>query len=263
MMNVNIKINHALSHLPLEKAKGSAKQRLDKAIQTSDNFFGNIKAMYDTYGDVTPKLFVNTLKQTAKAKNVQLLTETNEGLQASKLVLNMNPFNANQEGYVMILPTSTYYSSKAKEGTIPKTSAPLFMKTVFTFLNRIFNPKITQREFAVNKYDTRTFHDFYQKNIVGTNKFTAKELKMLLQGRTSQEKIDLLQFFRYYMTEQLHGNRIANKCKTEMDKKFRTNTLDRVPKFQIKAHDFPNKIKTVEAELAKTLKEERANIANS
>ena len=130
-------------------------------------------------------------------------------------------------------------------------------------MNRIFNPKVTQREIAINKYDVRRFKDFYQNNIVGTNKFTQKELKMFLQGRPSQEKIDLLQFFRYYMTEQLHGNRIGNKCKTEMDKKFKTNTLERIPKFQIKAHDFPNKIKTVEAELAKTLKEERANIANS
>ena len=86
---------------------------------------------------------------------------------------------------------------------------------------------------------------------------------MFLQGRTTPEKIDLLQFFRYYMTEQLNGNRIANKCKTEMDKLFKTNTLERFPKFEIKKHDFPNKIKLVEAELAKTLKEERANIANS
>lgn len=262
-MNVNIKINHALSHLPLEAAKGTAKQRLDKAIQTSDNFFGNIKSIYNSYGDITPKVFVNTLKHTAKAQNIQIHTETYNGLKASKLALHLNPFNSTQEGYVMFLPTSTYYNYKAVEGTIPKTAAPAFMKTVFTFLNRIFNPKVTKREFAVNKYDTRTFKDFYQNNIVGSNKFTQKELKMFLQGRPSQEKIDLLQFFRYYMTEQLHGNRIGNKCKTEMDKFFKTNTLERFPKFEIKKHDFPNKIKLVETELAETLKQERAKIANS
>ena len=95
------------------------------------------------------------------------------------------------------------------------------------------------------------------------NNFTQKELSQILKGRPAQEKIDLLQFFRYSMTEQLNGNRIANKCKTDMDRKFRTDTLERVPKFKIKAFDFPNKIKLVEAELAKILKQERANIANS
>ena len=102
-----------------------------------------------------------------------------------------------------------------------------------------------------------------QHSIIGTNNFTQKELSQILKGRPAQEKIDLLQFFRYSMTEQLNGNRIANKCKTDMDRKFRTDTLERVPKFKIKAFDFPNKIKLVEAELAKILKQERANIANS
>ena len=137
------------------------------------------------------------------------------------------------------------------------------MKTVFSFMNKIFNPKVAKRELTVNKYDYTTFKDFYQHSIIGTNNFTQKELSQVLKGRPAQEKIDLLQFFRYSMTEQLNGNRIANKCKTDMDRKFRTDTLERVPKFKIKAFDFPNKIKLVEAELAKILKQERANIANS
>ncbi len=261
MINVNIKVNHALSHLPLEAAKGSAKQRLDKAIQTSDNFFGNIKAMYNTYGDVTTKVFVNTLKQTAKAKNVQIIPMPNAGLKTGNIALNITPVApATLVGYAFFIPTSTLSQSI---GTIPKTATPVFMKIAFSFLNKIFNPKVAKRELAIKKYNAKTFFNFYKQNIAGTNKFTQKELKMFLQGRPSQEKIDLLQFFRYYMTEQLHGNRIGNKCKTEMDKFFKTNTLERFPKFEIKKHDFPNKIKTVESELAETIKQERARIANS
>ena len=67
-MNVNLKINHAMSHLPLKAAKGTAKQRLDKAISASDEFFGNVKSLYLKYGDITPELFAKTLKHTAKQK---------------------------------------------------------------------------------------------------------------------------------------------------------------------------------------------------
>lgn len=67
-MNVNLKINHAMSHLPLKAAKGTAKQRLDKAISASDEFFGNVKSLYLKYGDMTPELFAKTLKHTAKNK---------------------------------------------------------------------------------------------------------------------------------------------------------------------------------------------------
>ena len=46
------KINHALTHLPLEQAKGSAQQRLDKVAQTSRNFMGNIETVYNFYGNI-------------------------------------------------------------------------------------------------------------------------------------------------------------------------------------------------------------------
>ncbi len=263
MINVNIKVNHAMSHLPLEVAKGTAKQRLNNAITTSNNFFGNIYSLYLKYGDITPDLFVKTLKHSAKTKDIQVLAEKLPGLKTSHLSNNINIENATKEGYVFFLPTARDSGPYTTEGTIPKTTAPAFMKTAFIFFNKIFNPKVAQRELAGTHYDSRTFKDFYQNCISGTKNFTKEELHKLMQGRPTEEKIDLLQFFRYHMTEQLHGNRIANKCKAEMDKKFRTNTLERIPKFKINAHDFPNKIKTVESELAETIKQERARIANS
>lgn len=263
MINVNLKINHAMTHLPLKVAKGTAKQRLDKAISASDEFFGNVKSLYLKYGDITPELFAKTLRHTAKTKDIQVFTEELPGLKSSHLSYNLNVENSTHEGYVLFLPTAKYSDRFTKEGGIPKTTTPSFMKTVFSFMNKIFNPKVAKRELTVNKYDYTTFKDFYQHSIIGTNNFTQKELSQILKGRPAQEKIDLLQFFRYSMTEQLNGNRIANKCKTDMDRKFRTDTLERVPKFKIKAFDFPNKIKLVEAELAKILKQERANIANS
>lgn len=262
MINVNLKINHAMSHLPLKVAKGTAKQRLDKAISASDEFFGNVKSLYLKYGDITPELFAKTLRHTAKTKDIQVFTEELPGLKNSRLSYNLNVENSTHEGYVLFLPTAKYSDRYTREGGIPKTTTPSFMKTVFSFMNKIFNPKVAKRELTVNKYDYTTFKDFYQHSITGTNNFTQKELSQILKGRPAQEKIDLLQFFRYSMTEQLHGNRMANKCKTDMDRKFRTETQERVPKFKIKAFDFPNKIKLVEAELAKILKQERANIAN-
>lgn len=62
------KINHALTHLPLEQAKGSAQQRLDKVAQTSRNFMGNIETVYNFYGNINTRIYKNILTQTANAK---------------------------------------------------------------------------------------------------------------------------------------------------------------------------------------------------
>lgn len=256
MKNFNIQINHALTHLPLNQIKGSSQQRLDKVTKISHNFMSNIEAIYDSFGDINTKTFKNVLKQTAKAENVQVQIERNLGLRTGQLTYTMSNDAPKIEGYTLFVPVS------AEEKTIPKTAAPVFMKLAFLFFNKIFNPKIIKREFEINKYDLKTFKDFYKKNIVGTNKFTKDELHLFLKGRPTQEKIDMLQRFRDYMKEQLNANRIANECKARFDKKFKTDTLKRFPAFKIKEHCFLTKIKLVEAELAQTLKEERANRAN-
>ena len=251
------KINHALTHLPLEQAKGSAQQRLDKVAQTSRNFMGNIETVYNFYGNINTRIYKNILTQTANAKNVKVEMGRNPGLKNGTLTYTISDDYKSVEGYTLFIPTFCEESS-----LIPKTAAPVFMKLAYSFYNKIFNPKVIKRAFAMNKYDTRTISDFYNKNIEGTSKFTKGELHLFLQGRPSQEKIDILQFFRYHMTEQLYANRIANECKTRFDRKFKTSTIDRFPAFKIKEHSFPTKIKLVEAELAQTLKEERANLAN-
>lgn len=255
MMNINMKINHELTHLPLKQIRGSVQQRLDKVTEISHNFMGNIESVYDTFGYIKTKTFKNVLKQTAKAQNVQVQIGGNSG-KTGQFTYTIGDEAPNIEGYTLFVPASS------EGGLIPQTAAPAFMKLAFTFFNKIFNPKIIKRELDVSKYDFRTFKDFYKKNIAGTNKFTKEELHLFLQGRPAQEKIDLLQIFRYYMTEQLNANRIANECKARFDKKFKTKTLDRFPAFKIKEHNFSTKIKLVEAELAQTLKEERANLTN-
>lgn len=258
-MNIT-KINHALTHLPLEQAKGSAQQRLDKVAKTSRNFMGNIEALYDSFGNITPKTYKQVLTQTAKAPNIQVEIGENPGLKTGKLTYTIGYDNNSIKGYTLFVPTGE--SCYTECSTIPKTAAPVFMKLAYSFYNKIFNPKVIQRAFAMNKYDSKTISEFYNKNIEGLNKFTKEELHKFLENRPSQEKIDILQFFRYNMTEQLNANRMANECKARFDRKFRTKTINRFPAFKIKEHCFPAKIKLVEAELAQTLKEERANLTN-
>ena len=120
-----------MSHLPLKTAKGTAKQRLDKAISASDEFFGNVKSLYLKYGDMTPELFAKTLKHTAKTKDIRVLTEELPGLKNSRLSYNLNVENSTHEGYVLFLPTAKYSDRYTREGGIPKTTTPSFMKTVF------------------------------------------------------------------------------------------------------------------------------------
>lgn len=259
---MNIKINHTLSHLPLEVARGSKTQRLDSAIEATNNFFGNIKAYYNFYGDITPKEFVNVLKRTAKTKDIFVRADECRGIKQGALSYNINFDNAAQEGYVLYLPTSDIgrYTYDYK---IPKTATPVFMKVAFSFFNRIFNPKFIKRDLVVNQYDVKKYKDFFQSCVRGTKNFTKEDLQSCLQSCSPQEKIDVLQLFRYHMTEQIYGDRLANKCKKEMDRYFKTKTLERFPSLKIKAHDYQNKIKIVEAELAEILKNERARLTKS
>lgn len=125
------------------------------------------------------------------------------------------------------------------------------------FFNEICNPKFLARNIYINNHikDTKAVIDFYAQNISGKNVLTKESLENFLQNRKADDKINILQFFRY----NLFSERNTKQAEPQIDKQF--EKLDNITyvnkKYDLQDFSFDEKIALLCEQLKSVIQAER------
>ncbi len=253
---IKLTINTSKSQFPIEIAKGTPQERIQKAIKYTDTFFNNIKDSFHN-GDVNPKTFESLLKQTAGNKISIKITQNN--INNGGILCRNYKENGEQIGYAMLLPFNTF--SKG----ISKMTTKTFMHEVFHFFDHILNPKYNKRiHNLINKgYDTYSIGGFYDKKIYTKDNLSIKTLKKFLKNRPAEEQIDILQFFRYSLKLEQNAYRHTAKYQHMIEDYYKNSINYHETPYRYGKYKLNIKIKLIEKELAQILNNERVKIQNS
>lgn len=251
---IKLTVNHAKSHLPLRKAKGSPQDRLQKAIQMNEQFFENIKDCFQE-GDVHPKTYAKILKMAAGAPiKIEIAKSNNRNLtQGGRTCINFNELGQ-QIGYMIFLPFNAWSNKISKMSTLT------FMHENLHFFERILNPKYTARDIAIiNKgYDARSIKEFYDNNLYIRKELKKKDLNSFLKGKSLDEAIDSLQELRYNLKMELNAHKYTKSDQRKIENHYCNTISYREKLVNYSDYQFPQKIKMLEEKLASVLQKARA-----
>ena len=240
-------INKIRTSLPLSAIKGTQQERMQKAIGLNLQFY---EKLHDKFveREVKTSRFKTTLKDTAGGQiGVEVFnTEPN----SSKLSLLIGAKNKIR-GFGLYLPHNIWGEC------IRQSSAKNFLKITQSFFNEICNPKFLARNIYINNHikDTNAVSDFYAQNISGKNVLTKESLENFLQNRKADDKINILQFFRY----NLFSERNTKQAEPQIDKQF--EKLDNITyvnkKYDLKDFSFDEKLALLCDQLKSVIQAER------
>ena len=244
---IHITIDSQKTKLPYKIARGSANDRIKKAIQYSDKFFDNIK---DTFkkGDISTRTFASVLRKTAGGK---VGIDVIESLQPGAVIYPSLDANGVFIGHTILLPVNAF-SKK-----ISAMSTKTFMHEVFHFFDHLLNPKYNRRTAnLINSGISYEIGPFYTEKVYTKEKLTNKMLDDVLKGLTSQQKIDALQYFRYNLILERNAYQESAKYQRMMEKAL--NTGYREETYKGSQYHFDEKIKLIEEKLLRVIQKERA-----
>lgn len=206
----NLKINYQKSFLPLSSTRGTVEQRISSARMKNLCFYDELQKHIKN-DEISPRAFSQALKKIVGNKIGINLVEASKTEQTNEINYCFNE-KLSSIGYVLFLPFS-YLTDK-----IHKNSASKFLKVTQKFFNEIHNPKIFARFVSmVNKgYNLDEIRNFYQTEFGSSKRFDNDKLDKFLEGRSDEEKINVLQFFRY----KLMSDSSTVSFSKEMDKKI-------------------------------------------
>ena len=240
-------INKIRTSLPLSAIKGTQQERMQKAIGLNLQFYEKLHDKF-VQREVKTSRFKTTLKGTAGGQiGVEVFnTEPN----SSKLSLLIGAKNKIR-GFGLYLPHNIWGEC------IRQSSAKNFLKITQSFFNEICNPKFLARNIYINNHikDTNAVSDFYAQNISGKNVLTKESLENFLQNRKADDKINILQFFRY----NLFSERNTKQAEPQIDKQF--EKLDNITyvnkKYDLKDFSFDEKLALLCDQLKSVIQAER------
>lgn len=240
-------INKIRTSLPLSAIKGTQQERMQKAIGLNLQFYEKLHDKF-VQREVKTSKFKTTLKDTAGGQiGVEVFnTEPN----SSKLSLLIGAKNKIR-GFGLYLPHNIWGEC------IRQSSAKNFLKITQSFFNEICNPKFLARNIYINNHikDTNAVSDFYAQNISGKNVLTKESLENFLQNRKADDKINILQFFRY----NLFSERNTKQAEPQIDKQF--EKLDNITyvnkKYDLKDFSFDEKLALLCDQLKSVIQAER------
>lgn len=244
------KINHTKTFLPLNVAKGTVEQRMQKARLMNLRFFDNLQDVIHKR-EIKPTAFSRTLKETTKAPiKIEIIQAIQDVPEA--LLYNYDK-NLSANGYVLSLP-HTLYTEK-----IPQSSALKFLNVSQNFYNEIFNPKIFTRFNTLlnKKYDAKAIISFYRENISSTNSLSKESLEKMLKGKTSEEKINTLQFFRYKLLSEKNTAEAARNLEKSVEKYDHLKFERPAGYFDTTKYQFEEKFKILNDKLSEIIASER------
>lgn len=237
---IKLTFNHIKTHLPLKQAAGSYEQRLQKAVELNEQFYKTLKKNFQ-YEDVPPRTFGKILRETANAPIKINIVDSNNITNGGNVALNISE-KCEVDGYTIFLPYSRF------SGKISMANKRTFLKITQQFFDQILNPKYIKRQMAIitGGYDFQALSEFYNKNIANNTDLTKKALNQYLKGKKTEEKVNLLQHFRYLLKRQEH------ECKMDI--------LAEKGQKKLLENNIPQKIKIIEETLATTISKERAKL---
>jgi len=244
---------------PLDLCKGSVQIREQKANKLTDKFFNEIKDEF-VNGEISLKKIQKKISKSLPKKK-SIIVESSKEFPFYGQVSLIPDSNFNLSKFIIRLPVNKF-SKK-----VDAQSTHTMMHEFRHIANYLLNPKYTQRKanlFDDNKNFLLTkSYEFYKKEMYIRNK-TLEELKnfkdnilYFLENKSSKEKINVLQNWRYDMYNEItaykNGNLYQKKLESTHPKLF---TLKPNPINYSKFH-FKEKIKIIENILASTIKQER------
>ena len=252
-----IRINHAKTHLPLSKIKGTPQARLNKAIKMSDNFFENVKGCFG-YQNISTGIMTNIFKKSLNSEIEVNVFELPRAINKSSTNLDIHGINSETIGYNVFLPTGP------DRKHVEKSSIKLIMKEAFGIFYKVTNPKVIQREINLlnKRYDLKEFTSLAKEKALSPKKMEEIDIDKLLVGKEVQEKIDLLQALRNYLKQKFYTmeNNAKYQFKDGKITKLKRTTIIHKPHTSF---NLPEKIELIESKLAQIIKNERARMTNS
>ena len=245
---IKISIDKSKTFLPLNIAKGTTEQRLQKARLLNLKFYDNLQ--YEIIKrEIKPAAFKRTLKSTAGAKiGIDIFNAGCEN--ASNLTFRINK-DRKIKGFSFFLPLE-YWT-----GNIRQSLQTVFLRETQKFFNEICNPKFAARKLTIyNKFRNLSEVDaFYAQNINGKNELKNDILKDFLSKRSDREKIDILQYLRY--TLQCEQN--IKKAEYQVDRHIeKAENLKFINKnYDLTDYKYDKKFELLEKELKDIIKSVR------
>lgn len=240
------KINNAKTFLPLNVAKGTVEQRMQKARLMNLKFFDNLQDSI-RMKEITPAAFSRTLRKTAGAP-IKIDIIQSQEYSPTALMYNYNQ-NGIANGFVLSLP-HTFYTDK-----IHQNSALKFLKITQDFFNETFNPKIFTRFNTLlnKKYDLKSIFSFYSENVSSKNTLSKSALDKMLDGKKIEEKINILQFFRYKLLSEKNTTEAARNIEKRVER--HNNLTYERPEgyFDIAKYQFDEKFKILNEKLSEVI----------
>lgn len=116
------------------------------------------------------------------------------------------------EGYTMQLPFNR------KTNGLPEKNTNIILKQTMLLFQEMLNPKYFQRMNLLVNRDFKLIgqcNQFYNDKIYTKNYLSIDELNNFLKGKKSDEKINILQFFRQSITKEINAQKFLKKDKEE------------------------------------------------
>lgn len=249
---IKFRIDYPKTHVPLSMAKGSTEQRLHLARLMNLRFYDNLQD-YIKNKEVKPGTFKKVLRDTVGYPiRIDIAESLNPKSGEMHHILVYN--KGISKGYSIALPMTDYYKN------IHQSTSLIFLQETQKFFEEILNPKFFKRFLTLlaKGYDMKSLTEFYQKNIQGTQKLTAKSLDRFLQNKPASQQIDTLQFFRYQLMKEQNNCAGIKGIEGRIAKYQGLKYQHSADFYSFKDHDFDEKFALLESRLKHLISSERA-----
>ena len=254
---LKLRIDYPKTYVPLSMAKGSTEQRLHLARLMNLRFFDNLQDSFKAR-EVKPGTFKKILRETVGHPIKIDIAESLDPKSGEMRHILLGDKGISR-GYSIVLPLTDYYKN------IHQSTSLIFLQETQKFFEEILNPKFFKRFLTMlgKGYNMKEITEFYQANIQNTQKLTAKSLDKFLQNKSTAQKIDILQFFRYELMKE-QSNCAGIKGIEGRIAKYQDLRYNHSKDFySFKEHDFDEKFALLESRLKHIIQTERTKNKNS
>ena len=234
--------------MPLKICNGSEKIRHEKAETILSNIVNEIRDSYKGR-DIELKSIKRIYKKNiTERKNINIKEPDAKVIFSgyNGILQGFKSKAGNLSGYNIFIPVNKY----SKKFDIKETNT--LTHELWHSLSNLFNPKYAARRLKIEE-------DFFYKNRVYStkNRNFKNNCQKYLENKLPQEKINLLQCWRYLAKDEIKAYQIGSKYEKLIKKTI--PDLNWIPAERInpKKYKFEEKVKTIEKILSETIQNER------
>ena len=192
---MSMRINKLKTFLRPAAGNGSVEGRLQEGISRNANFCKNVYPEFDEYRIAQLPAIRRVLREaTGNKLNIQMIGDVTD----NKIVMSDSCWSQSNmiSGYSFLVPVPYLHPKDVRQHLMPK----LLQKAQRMF-DFALNPKVlTRRNKMFNKkHDINGAEKFFVENISNQSVLDSEKLDKLLLDKNYPEKINILQFLRYYL----------------------------------------------------------------